>query len=138
MPLRDDYIMRQVEAIAAMLARIAGLRLEGRMDEASAHLEQALGLLLDDKADLIRKVDSATAARLLRTPARILLYARLLREGASPGGRTPPRVAELVLEALRRDPDSAEARDLLKELRPSVDREQLGPAYRVEFDQADM
>ena len=42
---REDYVLRQVRAIAAMIARMAGLRLEGSIEEAGAELERAYSLL---------------------------------------------------------------------------------------------
>ncbi len=81
-PLRDDYILRQAQAIAAMLARIAGLRLEGETEKARAGLEQSYAELLGPQADLVRRVDSSTAAVILGPPERIRLFADLVEEEA--------------------------------------------------------
>ena len=80
---REDYLLRQAKAIAAMLAAIAGRRLSGDADEARAELEQAYSLLLGSQGDLLRQVDPATAARLLDSPDRILTFAQLLEEEAA-------------------------------------------------------
>ena len=131
--LRDEYLMRQVRAVAAMLARLIGLRVEGNVEQAGAELEQAFGLLLGDQAGLIRRIDSATAAVLLQSTVKIMLYARLLKEEALQRGAAPVRAAELVIEVLRRVPDDAEARALLEELKSSLSAEQLPPEYRSDF-----
>lgn len=104
----DDYLMRQVQAVAAMIARIAGLRIEGSVDEARLVLEQAYGVLLAGRAGLVRRLDAATAASLLGSPERILCLARLLEEeGRLEGDATlHARAIELTREALRRDPEN--------------------------------
>jgi hypothetical protein len=80
---REDYVLRQVRAVAAMLARIAGLRLDGAIEEARLELERAYSLLLGSRADLIRQIDAKTAATLLGSPETIHAYAQLLREEAA-------------------------------------------------------
>ena len=91
---REDWLIRQTKAIAAMVARIAGLRAGGAVDEARAELEKAHHELAGTQADLVRRADPKTAAMLLGTPDRVELFTRLLDE-------------EAALE-----PDAARARDL--------------------------
>lgn len=62
---QEDYVLRQIKAIAAMLARIVGLRLGGGIEEAWNELERAYALLLGPQKDLARTIDSSTAAVLL-------------------------------------------------------------------------
>lgn len=81
-PLRDDYIMRQARAIAAILARVAGLRLEGRIEEARSGLEEAYTMLLGSQAGLIRRVDPSTAAKLIGSAENTISFASLLAEEA--------------------------------------------------------
>jgi hypothetical protein len=80
---REDYVLRQVRAVAAMLARIAGLRLDGAIEEARLELERAYSLLLGSRAELIRRMDAKTAATLLGSPETILTLSQLLREEAA-------------------------------------------------------
>jgi len=80
---REDYVLRQVRAVAAMLARIAGLRLDGAIEEARLELERAYSLLLGSRAELIRRMDAKTAATLLGSPESILTLSQLLREEAA-------------------------------------------------------
>ena len=89
-----------------------------------------------ERAVLIRRLDSATAASLMDSAATIVLYARLVQEEATQRGAGHGRAVELMIEALRRNPESEEARHLMKELRKSVQPEDVGPAYRSEFERA--
>lgn len=79
---RDDYILRQARAIAAILARVAGLRLEGSTEEARTGLEGAYATLLGSQAGLIRRVDPSTAAKLIGSSGKILSFAALIEEEA--------------------------------------------------------
>ena len=114
----DDYLLRQIQTVAAMIARAAGLRLEGSPDEARAILEQAYGALLAGQTTLIRRLDAATAASLLGSPERILMLARLFEEESALDANTTlhERAIGLAREALRRDPDNAEAKAMLADL----------------------
>ncbi len=119
---REDYLLRQLKALAATLARIAGLRLSGEFDAAGAELERGYRALLGAEADLVRRVDPSTAGALLGRAERLLLYARLVREEAGlvtdPGRRAAlsARVAALAGEAARRDPENPEIRRFLAEV----------------------
>lgn len=104
---REDYLLRQAKAVAAMLAAIVGRRLSGDAEGARAELEQAYSLLLGSQGELLRQVDPATAARLLGSPDRILAFAQLLEEeGAQEGDESrrtilQGRAAELRAQAER-------------------------------------
>lgn len=101
-----------------MIARIAGLRIEGGVDEARAVLEQAYGVLLAGQADLVRRLDSATAASLLGSPERIVLLAGLYEEEGRLEGNVTlhARAIELTREALRRDPENEATKSMLDRL----------------------
>ena len=77
---RDDYVLRQTRAIAAMIARMMGLRLEGEPEKARVELEQAYGSLLGPQAELIRRVDASTAIRLIASRENVEAFAQLLEE----------------------------------------------------------
>jgi len=83
---RDDYILRQARAIAAILARVAGLRLEGNPERARAGLEEAYTMLLGSQSGLIRRVDSATASKLIGPSENILSFSQLVEEEAEQEG----------------------------------------------------
>lgn len=117
---REDYVLRQIRVIAAMLARVAGLRLDSSMEEAKTELERAYGALLGPETHLIRRMDPATAASLVGSSERIYLLARMASEEAAL--ETDParisalrrRAVELGREALRRDPGHEEAQAFLE------------------------
>jgi len=52
---REDPLIRRLQVVAAMLARIVGFRSSGQIDEARAELEKAYGSLLGSSGDLIRR-----------------------------------------------------------------------------------
>jgi hypothetical protein len=81
-PQREDYMSRQIRTIAAMIARMIGLRLSGETEKAKLELEEAYTLLLGPQAVLVRRVDSATAVRLIGSREKVLSLARLLEEEA--------------------------------------------------------
>jgi len=81
-PLRDDWVLRQAQAIAAILARVIGLRIEGDSEQARAGLEEAYGMLLGSQSGLIRRVDSATVVKLIGSSEKTLAFASLLAEEA--------------------------------------------------------
>lgn len=81
-PQREDYVQRQIRTIAAMIARMIGLRLGGEPEQAKDELERSYALLLDSQADLVRRVDAATAARLIGSREKIEAFAQLLDEEA--------------------------------------------------------
>lgn len=121
----EDYLMRQVRAVAAALARIAGLRRQGLTEEAAVALEDAYGELLGPQADLVRHFDAATAATLVAAPERILALARLCREEAAlhddPDQRTYllQRARDLAAEAARRAPDDPDIAAFLADEAPT-------------------
>lgn len=117
----DDYLLRQLQTVAAMIARVAGLRLEGSPDEARAILDEAYGVLLAGQTGLIRRLDAATAASLLGSPERIVMLARLFEEEGMTGGDPglTGRALQLAREALKRDPESVEAAALVERLNAS-------------------
>jgi hypothetical protein len=133
----EDYLLRQVRAIAAMLARMAGLRASGRDDEARLELEDAYGLLLESRAELIRRVDARTAATLLGSAEKVFALAELSREEAAleeDDARSAflrERACELAIEAALCDPENEPVCRFLKELLPQVDRQRLADRYRA-------
>ena len=108
MAWREDYVTRQIRVIAAMIARMAGLRLEGNAEQAHAELEQAYGELLGERNKLVRMVDASTASSLLGSAEKIRLFAQLVSEEAEQGADSGhaellrARAAELNAEAERR------------------------------------
>jgi hypothetical protein len=133
---REDYLLRQVKALGAILARIVGLRLGGDMEEARGQLQIAYDLLFGPRSELLRGLDSGTAATLLDSSEAILALAELTNEEAAQhedaggSGALQVRAMELGIEAAQRDNKSAAIRAFLAELIPKVDRKQLTPEQR--------
>ncbi len=116
----EDFLLRQVRAIAAMIARIVGLRLSGELVEARAELERAYRTLLGAREDVIPRVDPSTAAMLLGSSEAVLLYARLLREEAAQAEETRSRALlqrarDVAAAGAARDPGNDELRALIAE-----------------------
>ena len=119
---REEYLQRQIKAIAGMLAKIAGLRTRGLVDEARRELEHARQELLGPQADLLRRLDAATAAGMLGSSSRILAYAQLVKEAAAldPDAASAAgllsRCRELGREAADRAPADERVREFLESL----------------------
>jgi hypothetical protein len=107
-PLRDDYLLRETRAIAAILARVAGLRLDLEPEKARAGLEEAYGMLLGPQAGLIRRVDPSTAAKLIGSSEKMLSFAALIDEEA-----------EQELDESRRAHLRERALELRRQIKPS-------------------
>jgi hypothetical protein len=80
---REDPLIRRLQVVAAMLARIVGFKSSGRIDEARAELEKAHASLLGSSGELIRRVDERTAARLLGSREAAVAFADLVALEAS-------------------------------------------------------
>jgi hypothetical protein len=108
---REDYLLRMIRQLGAVIARMLGLKNGGQLQEAAQALTDAEGELLGPLAEVVPRVDSATAAHILSDPQRIAGWARLLHERADllrlagdPAGAqaTAQRARELAAEAWAR------------------------------------
>jgi hypothetical protein len=115
---RYDWVMIQLDEVGTAVRKIAAAILDREQDQL-VELERQSDALLEDSFDhsRIALVDARTAALILRPPARIRSYARLLAEKSRllhELGREEPshglarRALELQLEAaaLESDPDA--------------------------------
>jgi hypothetical protein len=100
----QDYILRLAKQLAAMLARVLGLRREGATEEALAELDGAYGELFGLPPGLVDVIPAAELARLLSDPQKIAMMAELLAAEAS------------ALEAAGRQEAAARRRKLAGEL----------------------
>jgi hypothetical protein len=73
-----DYLKRQMEMFAQLLARVLGLRAAGKPDEALEQMRLGAGAALGLEYDTLARVDPATARALLRDPELFDAYAQLL------------------------------------------------------------
>jgi hypothetical protein len=79
---RDDWLLRELRMLGAVLARMLGLKNGGQVHEALQTLDDAEGELLGPLAQVVPRLDSATAAHIVAEPRRIAGWARLLHERA--------------------------------------------------------
>jgi hypothetical protein len=103
MPFRQDFLMRMVEQLTAVIARMLGLRKSGRAAQAVAEAERGYDLL-GLPSGLVDVLSAPALAELLASPEKIRLVADLLEEEAA------------SLETLG-DPRAAQKRALAAELR---------------------
>jgi len=137
---RDDYLMRMIAEMVQALMRVAGLKREGKLDEALDALRDAYGELLGPAAELAPRLDPATAAQVVGNAERIRAWAQLLGEEAevrrlrgedSAADALRVRALELALEAhLRRAGEPARTHELVAALAAEVPEERLAGAYR--------
>lgn len=78
--LHDDYVMRMVRQLTEALARLAGLRKAGLLDQAAEELDAAFASLGGVDPRLLRDGDPALLLSLVQDPARREAVARLLEE----------------------------------------------------------
>ena len=83
MGFREEYLKKQLEGLAKVLAAILGLKAAGRVDEARAELARSAKSLLGVGMDPLGRVDVGTAVRLLRSREAAETYAQLLEVQAS-------------------------------------------------------
>ena len=81
--IRDDYILRVLEQISAMITKCIGLRTTGHLEEALTEVESAASLLPGPPPNMLSMVDASTAAGFLQQPTYIFAYARLVAERAN-------------------------------------------------------
>lgn len=138
----DDFLLREVEAVAAMVARIMGLRGAGATKEARVALEEAYSLLLAPQTDLLRRLDPATAAVMLGSPEKVLALARLTAEEAEQEAdsdrraRLQARAIHLALETLSMRPGDRQATAFLADLSTRMDLATLSPERRGLLEEA--
>ena len=94
---RKDFLDRQLEGVALLLARLLGLRDAGRVDEARKELDQGARSLLGLGMMPLGRVDVRTAVGLLRSAAGAESYARLLEAAAE----LDPEQADALRERAR-------------------------------------
>ena len=81
--IQRDYVLRLIQQLAQALARIAGLKRSGRLDEALDDVGRTLDDLLGPLRGTLDAIDARSAARLLTDRERIEAYALLTAEEAS-------------------------------------------------------
>ncbi|MCC6553881.1 MAG: hypothetical protein IT372_12800 [Polyangiaceae bacterium] len=100
-----DYILRMLEALADAIARAAGARQGGRLDEAEQLVRETADGIFGPVYGMVEQLDALGAARVLGDPSKVLAYAALTAEQAAIDdvrARRPAyrRALELYLEAV--------------------------------------
>lgn len=111
MSIQSDYLLRLIEQTMRVLLRLARI---GRVDDALRELDDAVAALLGDLAEIVPRLDAATAAHVMGDPDRVSAWALLLAKRAE-------------AERLRGEAGAAEALErraveLVLEVRPRVRR----------------
>ena len=149
---QTDYVLRLIESLGALLARVRKMRDDGEHEAALAEIERTVGELLGPSGSLVAQLDTATAAQLLGDPRRLDAWAHLLAaegdvreaQGHAPAAEaTRRRALELALEAVERmdmarqldalkreDPRRAELRALAAALARHVDPGRIPDRYQ--------
>ncbi len=138
-----DYVMRIVQQIAVLFARVLKLKHAKSFDEAAEMLTADCESILGIDFKTLSFVDSQSGAALLNDVHRIRTFAQLLEELASvhreSGDEARARARErhaleMFIEAQLKKPDDAQAREGIERLRSRVDLTQLAPRYTAQLN----
>jgi len=143
--VEKDFIVRLIKQMAEVLARALGLARKGQHDEAIAVLESSCPSLLGMDYAPLAMCDSASAAGILREPARVKNFARLLATAAEvyelKGDASAARskwqhALEMFIEAKLLRPDDDEAAEQIRNLAAKVPRDLLALRYQAQLERA--
>ncbi|HYN80410.1 MAG TPA: hypothetical protein VES88_02835 [Gemmatimonadaceae bacterium] len=128
MPVRssqEDFLLRELRKVAAMIARAMGFRSSGDLAAARVEIENGYRTLLGPQAALLRMLDVQSSARLIADSRKVSALARLTAaEAALAADNARPeearqlleRAKSLAREAVDMDPSDEEAKRALEEL----------------------
>jgi hypothetical protein len=138
-----DYIKRLIRQFAEVLARLAGFRKEDQYDLALQLVEEAHRDVLGVPAQMLSRIDAASAALLLGNTWKITAYGRLLEEeaelrrlrGEEKAARQGlHRALEVYVEAALAGATDPENRAAILRLAGIVDATVLHERYRCYLD----
>jgi tetratricopeptide (TPR) repeat protein len=138
--IERDYIMRMMQQLAAVVARLFRLKEQEEYDQALQEVEKAYSELLGMNPEIVPMFDAATLATLLGHPEKMKAMAALffeqaglhrLKQEPEKAQRLFQRALEMFLEALltRREED-AECRDRIQSLLEIVEVNRLAARYK--------
>jgi len=114
---REDYLLRMIQQLAAIVARLRE-RLTGATAAEAAEIEReagaAIGTLLGPQATLLNQLDANSAARLVGSAERVAMWVTLIRVQAD-AHRASDRTEAADRLAARADALERSARALWKE-----------------------
>ncbi len=102
MPVRssqEDFLLRELRKIAAMIARAMGFRVTGDLPAARTEIDDAYTTLLGSQSALLRMLDPASAARLIGHPKKLEAFADLTSAEAALAAAAGNQQAENALLA---------------------------------------
>ena len=105
MPVRssqEDFLLRELRKVAAMIARAMGFRTEGDLPAARSEINDAYATLLGPQAELLRMLDPVSAACLIGDSRKVEALARLTSAEAALAADTGNQQAENDLLARAR------------------------------------
>lgn len=139
-----DYILRIIEQLGQALARIAGKKREGKIEQALEELNQTEAMIFGPLLETLRAVDGTTAAALIGTTDKIRVLGLLTAERAdlerlsgraSKAQREGLRALELYAEALCREATLGDAdRAAIAALRGWIDPIRIEDSTRRALD----
>ena len=125
---QEDFLLRELRKVAAMIARAVGFRAERDMPAARAEIETAYATLLGPQSALLRMLDPASAARLIGNAKKLAALARvtsaeagLVADNGNPEAerQLAARARAFAEEAVKLDPSDDDAVAALREMRSS-------------------
>lgn len=75
--IREDFLLRMIQRLAELIGRVMGLAREGRMEEATAALEEARRSQLGMPGEMLERLDPTEVARVLGAEKSMILAALL-------------------------------------------------------------
>jgi len=123
---QEDFLLRELRRVAEMIARALNLRGSGDLPAARAEIDNAYSTLLGGQSDLLRMLDTSSAARLIGNPKKVAGLARITAADAALAAAQGNSKAEQLLsaralslaeEAVKLDPADEVAIAALREIR---------------------
>ena len=122
----EDFLLRELRRVAEMIARALNLRGSGDLPAARNEIDNAYKALLEGQSDLLRMLDTSSAARLIGNPKKVAGLARITSADAALAAAQGNSKAEQLLtaralslaeEAVKLDPADEVAIAALREIR---------------------
>jgi len=123
---QEDFLLRELRRVAEMIARALNLRGSGDLPAARNEIDNAYKALLEGQSDLLRMLDTSSAARLIGNPKKVAALARITAADAALAAAQGNSKAEQLLtaralslaeEAVKLDPADEVATAALREIR---------------------
>ena len=123
---QEDFLLRELRKVAAMIARAVGFRAQRDLPAARAEIDAAYATLLGPQSALLRMLDPASAARLIGNSKKLAALARVTsaEAGLAADGGNPEAERQLAArarafaeEAVKLDPRDDDAISAVQDVR---------------------